>query len=556
MSQEFNFLSYTLILDRKAKRYLVAAYLNDDYSLTLDSSLKGSVTSEVIGYIEEASNGQSCFGRIVLNEEFLKANPRFVDFDIFREPHGDRYVPKADAAKGEDSSELFNEKCYDQSLSSLKDARKLIDDLDEEIAKTLALRRKAVEKASILKQQSGEGAVSTSREAELFSHAKALEERFNLPKSLMVDIARRMLRSSYNDVNEERSHLHIAESSPLPKVQSKVTKVVIVGGNGGMGRFFIKYLERAHYEVSVVEPQDYTLDVDGLPLAKDALIDKSLAAKRIKEAQWVIVSVPIEFTIDVIKTVSSLMSKDAILSDLTSTKTESMRTMNECHAGPVLGLHPMFGPSTSSMIKQVVVSIKGNNTEGTEFINEQLKLFGANVVECTAAEHDHAMRVIQALRHFTTIAYGVFLKSLVKDTRDVQDSAGACGANARCTSAGGAGAGSDDDVCGLADNAGESLIKKLLELSSPIYRLELIMVGRLFAQSAHLYTDIISSSPKNLELIESYIKTADECYQMLKHKDREGFINEFNKTTAFFGEYAKIFLKDSSNILDMTQDMK
>ncbi|MDI8296325.1 hypothetical protein MJI53_23840, partial [Salmonella enterica subsp. enterica serovar Anatum] len=37
-------------------------------------------------------------------------------------------------------------------------------------------------------------------------------------------------------------------------------------------------------------------------------------------------------------------------------------------------------------------------------------------------------------------------------------------------------------------------LEQLLALSSPIYRLELAMVGRLFAQDPQLYADIIMSS--------------------------------------------------------------
>ncbi len=49
-------------------------------------------------------------------------------------------------------------------------------------------------------------------------------------------------------------------------------------------------------------------------------------------------------------------------------------------------------------------------------------------------------------------------------------------------------------------------LEQLLALSSPIYRLELAMVGRLFAQDPQLYADIIMSSERNLALIKRYYK--------------------------------------------------
>ena len=128
------------------------------------------------------------------------------------------------------------------------------------------------------------------------------------------------------------------------------------------------------------------------------------------------------------------------------------------------------------------------------------------------------MRVIQALRHFTTIAYGNFLKESFGAKKD------------------------------------NSFIERLLELSSPIYRLELMMVGRLFAQDPRLYCEIISSSPKNFELIERYVTCAQQCLDKLKNDDKVGFVQDFNDTTQFFGEFAKLFLQESGAILALVQD--
>ncbi|MCV5706965.1 prephenate dehydrogenase/arogenate dehydrogenase family protein, partial [Escherichia coli] len=88
--------------------------------------------------------------------------------------------------------------------------------------------------------------------------------------------------------------------------------------------------------------------------------------------------------------------------------------------------------------------------------------WGARLQQVEAKAHDEAMTLIQALRHFATFAYGWHL------SRE------------------------------------QANLDRLLSLSSPIYRLELAMVGRLFAQDPHLYADIILSSPQNLAMIRRY----------------------------------------------------
>ena len=410
------------------------------------------------------------------------------------------------------------------SKVQLDELRGQIDAIDDEIACLIQARMALVSSAASLKSVSGEGAVSPVREKSILEHGAFLEQKYHLPASLMQDLQRRILRESYVQKGSgayAQAHIYPATvSSDQIMVFDKAHtehnfKVCIVGGKGAMGRFFARYLAAASYEVSIVDVDDYTVDLDGQSVSD---IKLSKAAYYLSQAQWCIVSVPIDVTVAVINKVAPLLKSDCVLSDLTSVKSDIMQAMLGCHKGPVMGLHPMFGPDTFSLVKQVVVAVLGRDNERCAFIVEQLKLFGARVVECSAQEHDDAMRVIQALRHFTTIAYGNFLKESFGAKKD------------------------------------NSFIERLLELSSPIYRLELMMVGRLFAQDPRLYCEIISSSPKNFELIERYVTCAQQCLDKLKNDDKVGFVQDFNDTTQFFGEFAKLFLQESGAILALVQD--
>ena len=143
-----------------------------------------------------------------------------------------------------------------------------------------------------------------------------------------------------------------------------------------------------------------------------------------------------------------------LLADLTSVKRAPLAKMLDVHKGAVLGLHPMFGPDIASMAKQVVVRCDGRFSERYEWLLEQIQIWGAKIYQIDAAEHDHNMTYIQALRHFSTFANGLHLSKQPVN------------------------------------------LSNLLALSSPIYRLELAMIGRLFAQDAALYADIIMDKPE------------------------------------------------------------
>lgn len=435
--------------------------------------------------------------------------------------------------------------------STLSEVRGEIDALDDQIAALLQQRLALVKKAADLKRDSGEGAVSSVREHAILDHGAALERKYMLPSHLMQDLQRRILRHSY--VQKGSGAYRQAHFVPSPEHQARYgndvrCRVCIVGGRGGMGRFFERYLTGAGYVVSIVEVEDYRCDESGNEVTD---ITKSRAAARLSAADWVIISVPIAVTDAVIEQVAPLIRPDCILSDFTSIKERPVTKMLACHPGPVCGLHPMFGPDTFSLVKQVVVTVNGRYPERTAFIGEQFQLLGAYVVPCSGAEHDEAMRVIQALRHFTTISYGNFLREAFGHLMPQGTTQGTAPGNKPSTASGNV---PNTAPVSAAREQESPFIERLLVLSSPIYHLELMMVGRLFAQDPHLYCDIISASCSNLELIAKYVDCAGRALATLQRGDKDAFIADFEDTTTFFGKFARKFLQESSEILALVQD--
>jgi chorismate mutase / prephenate dehydrogenase len=174
----------------------------------------------------------------------------------------------------------------------------------------------------------------------------------------------------------------------------------------------------------------------------------------------------------------------------------------------------MFGPDITNLVKQVVVVCHGRSEQQYQWLLKQLNVWGAELAVKQAAEHDSAMQLIQAMRHFSSLVYGVH----------------------------------------LADERAE--LNELLQLSSPIYRLELAMVGRLFAQNAELYADIMLSSCEVATLLERYQQRFSVLLQLLKDKDKAGLMAQFAKGQQFFGELAGQFLQESKQLLQKAADSR
>lgn len=280
-------------------------------------------------------------------------------------------------------------------------------------------------------------------------------------------------------------------------VNSAIKKIVIVGGKGKLGGLFARYFGLSGYQVEALGSQDW---------------DK--AETIFANADVVIVCVPIAKTLETIERLKPYLTENMLLTDLTSVKREPLEKMLEVHSGAVLGLHPMFGPDIASMAKQVVACCHGRFSEKYEWLIEQIKIWGAKIEQIDAHEHDHAMTYIQALRHFSTFTSGLHLsRQPVK-------------------------------------------LSQLLALSSPIYRLELAMIGRLFAQDGGLYADIIADKPENLAVIESLKQSFETSLAFFKNNDKQGFIDTFEEVHRWFGDYSEQFLKESRILLQQANDSR
>ncbi|NOH98925.1 bifunctional chorismate mutase/prephenate dehydrogenase [Vibrio sp. 99-70-13A1] len=366
-------------------------------------------------------------------------------------------------------------------LNALRDQ---IDAVDKQMLDLLAQRLSLVEKVGEVKSEHGLPIYVPEREAAMLASRRKEAEKIGVPPQLIEDILRRTMRESYASEKD----------SGFKCLKPELRSVVIVGGNGQLGGLFGRMFKLSGYDVKILGSKDWD--------KADELLDN---------AGLVVVTVPIHLTEGVIEKLGNLPS-DCILCDLTSIKSKPLQTMLNMHSGPVVGLHPMFGPDVPSLAKQVIVYSDGRGEESYQWLLKQFGIWGASLCQMDAAEHDHGMTLIQALRHFTSFAYGLHLS---KENPNID---------------------------------------QLLKLSSPIYRLEIAMVGRLFAQDPNLYGDIILSSDENIEMIRRFHNCFGEALKILDGKDKETFVQSFNQVSDWFGDYSQQFLEESQNLLKQAHD--
>lgn len=254
-------------------------------------------------------------------------------------------------------------------------------------------------------------------------------------------------------------------------------RITIIGGRGRMGKLFIQQLSAAGHNVSILGSSDWD--------NADTLLG---------QADLVLVSVPIDRTEDVIKRAAKYLSPTTALADFTSIKTQPLEAMLEHHIGPVMGLHPMFGPAVESFSGQKFVVCPGRNNDVFQWFLELIESKGGQIILCTPEEHDRMMVIVQATRHFSRFSVGVFL---AEENIDVERS---------------------------------------LLLSTANYRQEIDIVKRLFAQNPHLCVEIMLATEERCQAIANLAETYSRLAQLVAQKDRAALVKEFERARNFFTE--------------------
>lgn len=371
-------------------------------------------------------------------------------------------------------------------IKELDKLREGIDECDAQLVALLARRNSITEQIGAIKQQTGAPLHAPDREATLLAARRQEAINQGVNPELVEDILRRMMREAY-----QNQQAKLACSAP------QLSPIVIVGGQGAMGQLFAQQFIRSGYEVRILDKEQ-----------------QSNAQEILAGAKLVMISVPIN-ALETVVTALPKLDDDCLLVDITSVKQAPLKVLKAVHSGPVVGLHPMFGPDISHWVKQTVVVCEGRNYEIAQGLLSQLQVWGCQLVELDAQKHDEAMQIIQVMRHLTTFVYGQFLAK-----------------------------------------QGHTL-EELRSCSSPIYQLELMMVGRLFAQSPELYSDIMLAQFDNVEpLLAQYQDTFASTLAKLKAGDKAALIDSFADAKAYFSDATAHFLTQSRSLLNKANDAK
>lgn len=185
--------------------------------------------------------------------------------------------------------------------------------------------------------------------------------------------------------------------------------LTIIGGSGGMGKVFGEFFKKCGFKITI-----HARNLEKLKIVAhefDINYESSLE-ESVKDADIILVSIPITSTASMIQKISPLLKKNALLIDITSLKNTVVNTMKKIiKVYPIncLSLHPMFGPGIKDMKNYVIIVLKVGGTENyDDLVNELITLFELNgllITETTPEIHDRRIALTLGVPHMFNILF-------------------------------------------------------------------------------------------------------------------------------------------------------
>jgi prephenate dehydrogenase len=280
-------------------------------------------------------------------------------------------------------------------------------------------------------------------------------------------------------------------------------RVAIVGGTGRMGKWFAQFLKEQGFTVTI---SGRTLEKT-LKIAKEMRVEPAISnIQAVKRADFVVVSVPLEKTGEVINEVSSQMKKGAILFDIASIKGGILDKLKKAQTFGIrtISVHPLFGPGTRKLSGKKVLIIPISEDFKTLFeVKTIFENSGANVhVVEDGKVHDTMMALTLSFPHFLNILFGKMIKSID--------------------------------------------INKVKEWGGTTFELQLVLAESVISEDPSLYSSIQIRNPSFHHLLDNFMEYTKELIEVIKNGDEETFVKYFKDLKTYLSndpEYDKAYEK-------------
>lgn len=269
--------------------------------------------------------------------------------------------------------------------NALAELRREIAEIDAEILRLAAARAAVAREIGREKQHRGVPLRDWEVERRVLDRAAALAGPLGLPPGAVRSLMETLIETARDE----------QEAVSYSTYRGELESILVVGGLGKMGRWFVDFLGNQGHRVSVWDTA--------------AVGDRGLG-DALGEASMALLAVPPEAVVGALDDLAGRQYGGTVF-DIASLKAHLRPAITRARrAGlAVTSLHPMFGPNTRALSGQVVCVCDCGDPEATRRAEALFRDTAATLVRLSLEEHDRVISYVLGFSHLLNLLFAKVL---------------------------------------------------------------------------------------------------------------------------------------------------
>lgn len=367
----------------------------------------------------------------------------------------------------------------DDPDARLDPLRTELGQIDREILALVARRQAVAQRIGQVKRDAGIPTRDYRQEKDVVERARAAAVDHGLSPALGEELILALIRGSLT-VQEKDTVAAAGEGGGR--------RVLVIGGAGHMGRWFVRYLAAQGFAVEIADPGDGPAGVVNHRDWRRVALDHEL----------IVIAAPMPATAEILETMAAAPPAGVVF-DVGSLKSPLRRGLHALRAAgaQVTSVHPMFGPDTELLSGRHVIFVDVGAPDATAAARALFEPTMATLVEMDLESHDRLIAYVLGLSHALNIAF----------------------------------------FTALAES-GEAA-PRLATLSSTTFDAQLGVAAKVAQEHPDLYFEIQTLNDYGTESLAALLYAIERLRSVVRANDLEGFRALMNRGKSYLRDRAK-----------------
>jgi chorismate mutase / prephenate dehydrogenase len=357
--------------------------------------------------------------------------------------------------------------------------RTQLGDIDRDILALVAKRQQVATQIGQAKRDVGLPTRDFRQERDVVERARAAAVEHGLSPSLGEELVLALIRGSLT-VQEQDIVVSTGEGSGR--------RVLVIGGSGHMGNWFVRYLAAQGFTVESADPVDPPLRHANITYHRDW---STLEL----DHEMIVIAAPMPVTATILEEMAK-RPPSGIVFDVGSLKSPLRKGLTALRdaGGQVCSVHPMFGPDTELLSGRHVIFVDVGVPKANAAARALFERTMATLVEMDLESHDRLIAYVLGLSHAVNIAF----------------------------------------FTALAES-GEAA-PKLATLSSTTFDAQLGVAAKVARENPDLYFEIQTLNDYGTESLAALLYAVERLRSLVRANDVEGFRSLMTRGKGYLGQ--------------------